>query len=595
MKPRMFGRGVRRVVHFLGTLLMVAAMVVFAHPQGTARAAPAIPAMISANHAAALAEPAVVRIITDVSGQITARIQGEDTALPEVPKGLVGFSGSGAFISPDGFVLTADHVVEGTTDDNRASLRMATAYLLSQQGDYTMSEWSDYLDRLDSEGALQYKVLTSPTVYLSTEYLGPSLQHVTRLPVTRIVASSPFFSESDNKGQDVAIVQVQANDMPYVTLAPSADISSPVTALGFPGDADVNSDFLGVLEAAAPDLTSATGLLTPSESGGTIQAEKPMPNGTMIYETAGISFPGSSGGPLIDNQGRVVGIASFTTSSTGRIGGWIASSVLAMYVPSHQASGPLMAKWTTAMNDFYATSAGHWGKAANDLRAIRTDYPDFGGVTPYLDQAQTKATTEPKVAPTSKGGFPMALVIAGVVLALLIAGGVFGFLFMNRRRGKGQAAAPVAPPTIPAQPFGAPQLMAQSPTEAPMYEPPVSQPYTSQPVTLAPVAQPPTETPVYGAVQIAQTLTPPPISQPVTLAPIAQTPSAAAPALGPTPSVQPITASPIAQPFSAPEIPTTVGLASGVQHVCMNGHMVLDPAAHFCPACGAEVKIMAHA
>ena len=61
MATRIVHRKARKAGRFLGTLMMIGALTVFALPMGTAQAKPA---MVSASHAAALAEPAVVRIIT---------------------------------------------------------------------------------------------------------------------------------------------------------------------------------------------------------------------------------------------------------------------------------------------------------------------------------------------------------------------------------------------------------------------------------------------------------------------------------------------------------------------------------------------------
>ena len=72
-------------------------------------------------HGVNLASPAVVRIVSEVDGQVVCKAcadDGSDIAFPlDGSAYALDFSGSGAFISSDGYVLTADHVVDYDNND----------------------------------------------------------------------------------------------------------------------------------------------------------------------------------------------------------------------------------------------------------------------------------------------------------------------------------------------------------------------------------------------------------------------------------------------------------------------------------------------
>src|SRR5258707_7313518 len=69
-----------------------------------------------------IAKPAVVRVITQVVGQLTVTLTGQSVTFPLTPQSgyngyPLGFSGTGSFISAHGDLLTADHVINPVQDD----------------------------------------------------------------------------------------------------------------------------------------------------------------------------------------------------------------------------------------------------------------------------------------------------------------------------------------------------------------------------------------------------------------------------------------------------------------------------------------------
>jgi len=163
-----------------------------------------------------------------------------DPSRPAEQNGL----GSGFVITPDGYILTNNHVVQGAEE-------------------------------------LQVSFPSRDRTYRAT-----------------IIGSDP--------GTDVALIKVEAQNLPVSTLADSArsrvgDIS---LAFGSP---------LGLTETVTMGIVSATG-----RKGTGVLGRGGYEN--FIQTDASING-GNSGGPLIDGLGRVIGINTFIVSGNGTSGG----------------------------------------------------------------------------------------------------------------------------------------------------------------------------------------------------------------------------------------------------------------------------------
>lgn len=271
-----------------------------------------------AQQAIALDSPAVVRIVSVVNASLvcaTCASDGSDIRSPSSGEYTYYSSGSGAFISPTGAILTADHVV-----DHSVSNAEDVAFVEQQAAQDIATRYNG-----SSDQALQYlqnnpgKVTITFTVafqkaFLSTAYTGnlPDIQHIYAFPIASVLASSPLAK------QDTAIVQIDTSgitpgpDFPYLTLAnrPVSALDN-VTAIAFPADADLalnNADFTSLASVSGSDVNTINSLLSPSANSGTItKANEIRPDGTPVYEASSIASNGSSGGPVINDHGEVIG------------------------------------------------------------------------------------------------------------------------------------------------------------------------------------------------------------------------------------------------------------------------------------------------
>jgi S1-C subfamily serine protease len=539
----MYSRSLRHI--FPLSILLATILTAMGGVASHTRAAPNIYTAASGSPGVQLAAPAVVRIISDISGQVVCKQCGSSGGDIVFPLGGgsygISLSGSGSFISPDGYVLTADHVVD--IDHNS---EIDQSFLQDAMDEYakilglTAAQAKSDFDQLASYIFVNHQVVRQ-AAYLSSEYTG-TLQNsaqVTSYAVTRIIANS-----TPDK-QDTAIVKVEAHDMPYLTLAPESTIhvQDSVTSIGFPGDADTG-DFSALLNPTQSEVNTVNSLLSPSVNTGQITAEKHWSDGTLAYETTGIGSFGSSGGPIIDDQGRIIGFVDAGTS-TMRVIFAVPSDVIVSYMKQAGISsehGQFMDLWTKAINEYTATGACHWTNAARDLKTIRDQYPQFAAIQPLVVKAEQKATPGECPPPSNNAG----LLIGGTVgLLILIAVGAVIFFVMRRR-----PATAMAVPGYPTQTY------IQSPYAT------GSLPFPPAPTPSQPSMQPISDVP-----------------QSAVIIPL-QPPMASIPTPPPPPP-----------PMEAPTFipPATPSQPQQVQYVCANGH-VQEKAARFCSECGTPVQ-----
>ena len=479
---------------FVGLLLLTALITV---AQITATPTTARAADTATAHAVRVDSPAVVRIITQFFGKLVCQgcyTDGTDAIFP-TGGGFydtgVAASGSGAFVSPDGYIMTADHVIADNPADttvNQAIEDLAIADYAAKQG-VSVSSATALFQANDSYITYTHQLKTN--IFLSTSYTGTlqSVNDVKSFPLGQVVAQSPVDQ------QDTAIIKIATQDMPFLTLAPPdvTHAGDTVTALAYPGDADVaKNSFTALLDPSHSDVNTLNGLLARSVNTGQVTGIKTDSTGTLLYETNDIGYHGSSGGPVVDTKGRIVGFVDSGSSATSssRVVYLISSPVIAKYtaqagIPT-QPTGAFMTRWLKLNNDIDATTnTCHLTNAKNDLAVIDQNYAGFGG---KQEAAQLIPANTPATCSTGPSRGTLAAIGGGILaVILLIVAAVF---LSNRNKSTytqpaygGMQGGPIAAstpypyttPTYPdATPYGGyPPSMPQQ--QYPGYQPTATQ------------------------------------------------------------------------------------------------------------------------
>lgn len=462
-----------------------------------------------------IAQPAIVRIAELYTGRLTLTVCGHSVALPPAGTYTLGGLGSGAFISPNGDILTAGHVVDskqnwlegGLFASQRASNDIASVVDTFGAACGIPSLTPDDV----ANGAIQYLASAAPSrisytpvftqpkfmVWRSTAFTGALSASGSSKGYLASLQAVPFqeatvsaISHWDE--EDIAVIHVNLTDTPSVQLDDSAQVAAQdrLTILGFPGNGDLQE----------LDNFDPTNLLTLSVNTVTVSAIKKVTSGAQVIQVGGNVEHGDSGGPALDADGRIVGIVSFGLSSPDQLGStafFRASNTALKLIQQANVNtqpGEFQKAWQQAFADYAATYPGHWHKAAEEMDALSAKYPDFRGLLPYRAYADTAAGSEQVTIGTQAPGALLlggiALVIVGLIVALIVGLAVLS----RRRRAKAARLAAAAPPSGYSYPplYGSPQSGYPSaygngyPPNAPTDAPPIPTPAQRVPTTQRP-------------------------------------------------------------------------------------------------------------
>lgn len=490
-----------------------------------------------------IAKPSVVRIITTLPSHLIVHLSQGDVTFPQQDSTsqvavdgayMLQVSGSGAFITSQGDILTADHVVNPPKDQEMTQFLDKVAapdvakYMNKQGGNQvTADQVEQQLDSGQLRSTPSFDQATSE-VLLSTDYTGPlDAASFRDIPASIHKTVDKIKAQSTVDQKDIAIVHAPFTDTPSIQLGDSSTVQTQdvLTIIGFPGNGDVSN--------------KPTDLLTSSVNKINVSSIKSTDTGAPLIQVGGNVEQGDSGGPALDSNGNVVGIVSFgIVSNPGAPAGTSflqasnSARDLVKSVGLDTTPGTFQKLWSQSFTSYAATTAGHWGQAQKGFEQLSTNYPDFKAVTRYLDYARTQAKNEPKGQPTPQatptakpsnvpsipglGQVPaLALTIGSVAVVLLLAVLLFGAVARRNKKkpaGKDQMAqqppVPQGPPPPqngqmrPATPmpsnsanasinhgmaaFGAPA----QPTPPPAQVMQPSQPSQTLPRTMPPVSSP---------------------------------------------------------------------------------------------------------
>jgi len=386
-----------------------------------------------------IARPAVVRIITKLNGQLAVRFTPTSQAVT-FPQGggsyPIELSGSGAFISAHGDILTADHVVNPPHDQSMNDALYQTA--AQDVADYVNAHFqtnqpfaaADALAELETGAFPSTPTYTQPTseVYLSAAYVGSiDATKFSNIPANDKAAVDHIEAQSSVDAMDVAIVHVSGmDDMPSIQLGDSSQVAEQdnLTIIGYPGLADLSQ--------------SPTNLLTSSINKIYVSAIKTTDSGAPVIQVGGNVEHGDSGGPALDANGNVVGVVSFglvDPNGSGQTSFLQASNSARTLIQSlnlNTRPGAFESAWSQAIKDYGSLTPGHWHTATRELQNLAATYKGFLGVTPYLTYAQDQQLSE-QMPGTSTGPNPILIVLL-TVLALIILAVVLFFLLKRRKQ-----------------------------------------------------------------------------------------------------------------------------------------------------------------
>jgi S1-C subfamily serine protease len=418
-------------------------LLVLASVAGCALALGASPALgqeapTGIERAIALTNPSVVLVETraNVNVRINDLIYGKVASVRVNRSAGVG---SGFIVNPTGTVVTASHVVDPEPAEMRAQAVVA-AFAPDRRAAQSAAELvAIRRAELRCMEAITCQFTIRPVVQVHTGFAIGRERALSTLPA-RILRRTGFNST------DVAVLQVVETSLPTVPLAATSEEltqGQEIAAIGYP-----ESAVIGGRESSLTEPRSRPGRVDNVTTQGSSRQ----------VEIVADSERGMSGGPVVDENGEVIGLTSFLNpQSTGEAGAKVLRTVddirAALSDVGAQAErGAIDTAFASGMDKFWRNE---FTDAQPELRTVLDLQPGHIQARNTLNVAVRNAGADGDASPSldDDSGFPwwgiVMLTLAGVALV-----GGLAYLLLRRSGRLGVKAAPAAAPAaVSSQPM----------------------------------------------------------------------------------------------------------------------------------------------
>ncbi|HVX57714.1 MAG TPA: serine protease, partial [Candidatus Saccharimonadales bacterium] len=448
--------------------------------------------------------PAVVRIFHTVCGTLIVGGQALGNS------SCISFSGSGFLATASGYIATNGHVVVYTAKDALADLVTSNDTVLQEylQGlgltpDQIAAVKSDPASlaaliariydlpdsqlHFDNPGELTLVTLGSDQPDLEklvsitdSSQLAQFAHDTTSIKQARIVAynynpKDSLTAVADPKtgfsSSDVALLKVNVQNAPALPIETGQVLQNePIVVMGFPGDADNE-----LTDNQQTDVSVTDGVVSSirQAAGG---------HGT-LYQSDADAGHGNSGGPAIDDSGRVIGLLTYRYADTDS--GDAATSYIrdiadftalaANNGVTIDSRSSTQAAWEQGLERY---SHSHYSAALTDFQKVQAAYPAQRLVGSYISSAKAAIAAGKDVKDV-----PVGLVI--IILILALGGAAVAAVVMVRHH----ALHRVYQTSVPGAPNPKPVYLAKPPA-AQVVSPAAQQSQPPQPPTQPPVSPP---------------------------------------------------------------------------------------------------------
>ena len=360
--------------------------------------------------------------------------------------------GTGWVVTPDGYIVTAAHVVNPGQDELKSQFAGGALDEFNKEDAQEIAATNDSLSgdqlaKLVEAGAKfnahylkisDIKTSVSAQLGVAVAGLGKG-QKGQRAEILDV--GEPF------PGKDVAILKIDGqNNLPTIPVGDDADVNEGDTlyVTGYP--------YASTFASGLSDDST----VQPTVTEGPLSAKKANKAGTPIFQTQAPASPGNSGGPVLDAAGKAVGI--LVAGATDDNGTQIQGQEFVMPISVvkeklneknvHPAQSLSTTVYNTGIDNYYKH---YYKRALKNFQQAQALYPGHPFAGKYISDSQTAITQGKDKTP---GGSKTGL-LAGVGAAVVVViGGGLGLLFglRSRRRNKVTAAAAAPPVAVPAWP-----------------------------------------------------------------------------------------------------------------------------------------------
>ncbi len=256
--------------------------------QGAAHAAPDTHEVLTSR-----VKPALVQLGIVMTGYVKYPPTTSGTPAQWSDKVEVDSTCTGFVVDPSGYIATAAHCVDSTSEDVKSLFRQQ--FLSGALEDPA----ADLAANLQAANANQWPVEgketgAPPDVHVEVIQAPQDGRVIDSWTTVQVVANQKF------SGGDNALLKL--NGMPALKALPVSSTAleegQDVTSVGFPANVGATTDQSRIQQ--------------PSFKSGTVSSNQVTPDGVAGTEVNADLSPGMSGGPTVDEQGNVVGVNSYT-------------------------------------------------------------------------------------------------------------------------------------------------------------------------------------------------------------------------------------------------------------------------------------------
>lgn len=354
-------------------------------------------------------------------------------------------SGTGFFVTEDGYLVTASHVVSATKEDIKAEIlqlerepsnvaRNRTDIRKSIESDVGISLSDAQLDRMaDWFQSWEARYISLDTID-ATYHLasGATVAAGDRLtasgsPAT-LIREEPVYPE-----RDVALLKADVTSAPALRLsARDPQIGQADYVIGYPRKDSLQD--AAAVNASVPIAFTAGHVRTRSER-----------NDWTVFGTDADTTHGNSGGPVLDGRGDVLGVISFGVVASGDI------RAQSYFVPSGIVK-QLLDKAKVKPRQGTATPAYYRALQQGDIKHYRNELPQLQALVARMpaneyvkdDVIAVRSATlagQDRTPPDLLPYRPLAGVFTGAALALLLIV-VVAWRLTRRRPAESALSAP---------------------------------------------------------------------------------------------------------------------------------------------------------
>ncbi|MCL5666440.1 MAG: S1C family serine protease [Patescibacteria group bacterium] len=347
-----------------------------------------------------LVKPSVVRIIQHATGQAAIPQLDFDAKnlavniLPGKPLNIINVdeyvAGSGFIVNPDGYILTNSHVISQETikelylEDALRSAIEAKTNSLSTEEIRNLFPSQEALANFAAQSLDLVQKNSSFTLKSVITVLNPSasVDDLITLSKTGFIANIISINENFFKDEkDVGLIKIAGRNLPAVQLgdAGRVNVGNKIYVFGFPATAELNG-------RSPLESTFTQGIVSAIKNSQNREFK--------VFQTDAKISQGSSGGPLFNNKGEVVGIVTFQTSASLQgIGDNFAFAVpvnLAQEVlQKARVSNDTNGYWQHFQTGLQYFNKGQCRQAKTELTLAALANRDFAAgqyINPYLEQ-----------------------------------------------------------------------------------------------------------------------------------------------------------------------------------------------------------------